>query len=66
MHGQRHHYASTLAESGVDLFTISKLLNHAKPEMSARYAHLRDESLRNAAGKAAAAYDTASNGDNGK
>jgi hypothetical protein len=38
-----------LASSGkVDLYTIQKLLTHKSPVMTQRYAHLRDEALRNA------------------
>jgi integrase len=49
MHGLRHTFASNLASSGeVDLYTIQKLLTHKSPGMTQRYAHLRDETLRNA------------------
>jgi integrase len=48
-HGMRHAFASRLAESGeVDLYHIQKLLRHRSPEMTQRYAHLRDEALRRA------------------
>ena len=49
MHGLRHVYASMLASSGrVDLYTLQKLLTHKSPQMTQRYAHLRDDALRNA------------------
>jgi integrase len=49
LHGLRHAYASTLASSGeVDLYTLQKLLTHKDPRMTQRYAHLRDEALRQA------------------
>lgn len=49
LHGLRHVYASMLASSGkVDLFTLQKLLTHKSPAMTQRYAHLRDEALREA------------------
>lgn len=49
LHGLRHHFASALASSGeVDLFTLQKLLTHKSPAMTQRYAHLRDEALRQA------------------
>lgn len=49
MHGLRHVYASMLASSGkVDLYTLQKLLTHKSPAMTQRYAHLRDEALRQA------------------
>lgn len=50
LHGLRHVYASMLASSGqVDMYTLQKLLTHKSPQMTARYAHLRDESLKRAA-----------------
>ncbi|MCL5883789.1 MAG: tyrosine-type recombinase/integrase [Deltaproteobacteria bacterium] len=49
MHGLRHTFASLLASSGeVDLYTLQRLLTHKSPTMTARYAHLRDETLRRA------------------
>lgn len=49
MHGLRHVYASMLASSGqVDMYTLQKLLTHKSPLMTQRYAHLRDETLKNA------------------
>ena len=53
LHGLRHVYASMLASSGkVDMYTLQKLLTHKHPLMTQRYAHLRDETLKNAAGVA--------------
>jgi integrase len=50
LHGLRHTYASMLASSGqVDLYTLQKLLTHKSPVMTQRYAHLRDETMKNAA-----------------
>jgi integrase len=50
LHGLRHTYASMLASSGkVDMYTLQKLLTHKSPQMTQRYAHLRDETLRKAA-----------------
>jgi len=49
LHGLRHVYASMLASSGkVDMYTLQKLLTHKSPAMTQRYAHLRDEALRQA------------------
>ncbi|MDP1991013.1 MAG: tyrosine-type recombinase/integrase [Syntrophales bacterium] len=49
LHGLRHVYASMLASSGqVDMYTLQKLLTHKSPIMTQRYAHLRDETLRDA------------------
>ncbi len=48
-HGLRHVYASMLASSGkVDMYTLQKLLTHKSPQMTQRYAHLRDETLKKA------------------
>lgn len=53
LHGLRHVYASTLASSGkVDMYTLQKLLTHKSPQMTQRYAHLRDEALQRASGVA--------------
>jgi integrase len=50
LHGLRHVYASMLASSGqVDMYTLQKLLTHKSPAMTQRYAHLRDEKLKEAA-----------------
>jgi len=50
LHGLRHVYASMLASSGqVDMYTLQKLLTHKDPKMTQRYAHLRDDALKNAA-----------------
>jgi integrase len=49
LHGLRHFYATTLASSGeVDMYTLQKLLTHKSPQMTQRYAHLRDETLKRA------------------
>ena len=45
-HELRHTYASHLAQAGVDLLTISKLLGHADTRTTTRhYAHLADKTL---------------------
>ena len=50
LHGLRHTYASMLASSGhVDMYTLQKLMTHKSPQMTQRYAHLRDEALKRAA-----------------
>ncbi len=45
-HDLRHTFATRLAQRGVDLYTISKLLGHVNITMTARYAHHCPESLR--------------------
>jgi integrase len=57
MHDLRHSFASTLANRGVDLYVIGKLLGHKRVETTKRYAHLVDATLRaatEAAGRAIA------------
>lgn len=50
LHGLRHVYASILASSGqVDMYVLQKLMTHKSPQMTQRYAHLRDEALMNGA-----------------
>ncbi len=45
-HELRHTYASHLANAGVDLLTISKLLGHADTRITSKhYAHLADKTL---------------------
>lgn len=49
LHGLRHTFASSLASSGeVDMYTLQKLMTHTSPQMTERYAHLRDEALKRA------------------
>jgi integrase len=51
-HELRHTYASTLAQLGVDLLTISKLIGHADTRITSRhYAHLCDNTLKAAVAK---------------
>jgi integrase len=45
-HDLRHSFASRLAEKGVDIYTLSKLMRHANVSMTQRYAHLSDEHLQ--------------------
>ncbi|MDD3581829.1 MAG: tyrosine-type recombinase/integrase [Desulfobacca sp.] len=63
LHGLRHVYASMLASSGqVDLYTLARLLTHKSPQMTLRYAHLRDEALRRASDLAGDLVNQAMNG----
>jgi integrase len=48
-HDLRHTFASHLASSGeVDIYTLKELLGHRSIEMTQRYAHLTNTSLRKA------------------
>ena len=49
LHDLRHSFASTAIIHGIPLATIGKLLGHALPESTARYAHLADEVIADAA-----------------
>jgi integrase len=48
-HDLRHSFASILVSSGVSLPIIGRMLGHSKPGTTARYAHVGDEPLRDAA-----------------
>lgn len=47
-HDLRHTIASLLVQSGVDLYTVQKLMGHKDSRMTQRYAHLTQEKLRHA------------------
>lgn len=47
-HDLRHTFATRLAQKGVDIYKISKLLGHQDIRMTQRYAHHCPESLRTA------------------
>lgn len=54
LHDLRHSYASIGAASGMGLQIVGKLLGHASPATTARYAHLADDPQRRAADSIAA------------
>jgi integrase len=57
LHGLRHSFASWLASSGkVSMFELQKLLTHSTPQMTQRYAHLHDDTLRRASDLAGALF----------
>lgn len=47
-HVLRHTYASRLVQQGVDLYRVQRLLGHSTPTLTARYAKLADDDLRDA------------------
>jgi len=51
IHDLRHTFASHLVSSGESLHIVGKLLGHTLPQTTARYAHLADQALRDAANK---------------
>ena len=59
LHDLRHSYASSGAGSGWGLQLIGKLLGHASPSTTQRYAHLADEPLRRASDSVSAALSHA-------
>jgi integrase len=46
-HDLRHTFASRLAQSRTDLYTVSQLLGHKDMKMTQRYSHLNPDSLIN-------------------
>ena len=51
IHDCRHTFASHAVMSGLDLYTVGRLLGHADTGSTERYAHLADEHVRKAAGR---------------
>jgi site-specific recombinase XerD len=52
LHDLRHTFASVLASSGTSLQVIGALIGHSHITTTARYAHLVDDSLREATNRA--------------
>jgi len=59
LHGLRHVFASTLINNGVGIFVLSKLLTHANVTTTARYSHLDQSTLLDAANTASHSIDKA-------
>jgi integrase len=51
IHDLRHSFASHLVSKGESLHIVGKLLGHTQPQTTARYAHLADQALRDAANR---------------
>ena len=49
IHDLRHSFASCVINGGATLYTVQALLGHSSPQMTARYAHLTSETIREAA-----------------
>jgi integrase len=62
IHDLRHSYASVVAASGASLLMIGKLLGHANPQTTARYAHLVDDVLKEQNAKAGQRFAAAMKG----
>ena len=48
IHDLRHNFASMAVNNGCDIYVVQHLLGHASPTTTQRYAHLRQDTLRNA------------------
>lgn len=48
IHDLRHNFASMAINNGCDIYVVQHLLGHASPTTTQRYAHLRQDTLRNA------------------
>lgn len=53
MHDLRHSFATALVNQGVSLYAVQRLLGHASPRITQRYARLQDAALKHAAEMAA-------------
>lgn len=56
IHDLRHTFASLLIKDGHSLAFVQKALGHSKPEVTARYAHLKDEATKAAFDHVGAIY----------
>lgn len=57
IHSLRHSFASALANSGIPLFEIGRVLGHSQLATTTRYAHHAPERLVATAAAAAVAWD---------
>lgn len=56
IHDLRHTFASLLIKDGHSLAFVQKALGHSRPEVTARYAHLKDDATRAAFDHVGAIY----------
>lgn len=61
IHDLRHTFASLAVNNGTSLFMVQKLLGHASPTTTQRYAHLADNSLLEASNQVAGTVRNARN-----
>lgn len=54
LHDLRHSFASVAITDGMALLTLGRLLGHVLPETTARYAHLADAAIQDAASRISA------------
>jgi integrase len=62
LHDLRHSFASVAINERVPLFMIGRLLGHALPETTARYAHLEDGAVSAAAARVSSSLAAALRG----
>ena len=56
IHDIRHSFASACVRTGTSLYAVQKLLGHASPITTQRYAHLANDTLRDASSLAVQGY----------
>lgn len=59
IHDLRHNFASMAVNSGYDIYLVQHLLGHASPLTTQRYAHMRQDTLREASEKLSMHIDKA-------
>lgn len=57
IHDLRHSFASTAINAGASLFEVQALLGHSSPQMTMRYAHLAQDTIRRASESVAGVFN---------